>query len=302
MLKVKTLMAVLLIFLGAVSAMSEESADTVKGWKTGGVLSLTGSQISFTNWAAGGENSISANSFVNLFANFKKDRMTWDNTLDLGFGMMKQGMGEESLYYKTDDKIDFSSKYGQYAFEHWYYTGLVSFKSQFTEGFKKATDTLRISNFMAPAYLNVSIGMDYKPNDNFTLFISPLSGKVTYVLDTMLSAAGAYGVTPGERVRYEFGGFVKAQFKCNLAENISYTTRLDLFSNYLKNPQNIDVNWENIVNFKINSFFSANIHVTTLYDDDTKIDIDRNGDGVYDGKGARLQVKQLFGIGITYKF
>lgn len=302
MLKVKTLLAVLLIFLGSVSAMSEESADTVKGWKTGGVLSLTGSQISFTNWAAGGENSISANSFINLFANFKKDKMTWDNTLDLGFGMMKQGMGEESRYYKTDDKIDFSSKYGQYAFEHWYYTGLVSFKSQFTEGFKKITDTVRISNFLAPAYLNISIGMDYKPTDNFTLFISPFSGKITYVTDTMLSAAGAYGVTPGETVRYEFGGYVKAQFKCNLAQNISYTSRVDLFSNYLENPQNIDVNWENIVNFKVNSFFSANIHITTMYDDDTKIDIDRNNDGVYDGKGARLQIKQLFGMGITYKF
>lgn len=227
--------------------------------------------------------------------------MTWDNTLDLGYGMMRQGTGEDVLYYKTDDKIDFSSKYGRYAFEHWYYTGLVSFKSQFTEGFKKATDTVRISNFLAPAYVNISIGMDYKPNDNFTLYVSPFSGKITFVTDTMLSNAGAYGVTPGEIVRFEFGGYVKAQFKANLAKNISYTTRLELFSNYLEKPQNIDVNWENVLNFKINNFFSANLHITMLYDDDTKIDIDRNGDGIYDGKGSRLQIKQLFGIGITYK-
>ncbi|PLX07092.1 MAG: hypothetical protein C0596_13255 [Marinilabiliales bacterium] len=276
--------------------------DTTKNWKTGGVLSFNASQVSFTNWAAGGENSLSGNSFVNLFANYKKNKMTWDNTLDLGFGMMKQGFGDESVYYKTDDKIDFSSKYGQYAFEHFYYTGLVSFKSQFTEGYKKATDTVRISNFLAPAYINISLGMDYKPNDNFTLFVSPFSGKITYVTDTMLSNAGAYGVTPGEIVRYEFGGYIKAQFKCNLADNISYTTKLDLFSNYLKKPQNIDVNWENLVTFKINGWFAANIHLTMMYDDDTKIDIDRDGDGVYDGKGARPQIKQLFGIGITYKF
>ncbi len=275
--------------------------DTTKNWKTGGVFSFNASQVSFTHWAAGGENSISGNSFVNVFANFKKDRMTWDNTLDLGFGLMKQGFGEESLYFKTDDKIDFSSKYGQYAFEHWYYTGLVSFKSQFTEGYKKISDTVRISNLFAPAYLNISIGMDYKPNDNFTLFISPVSGKITYVLDTLLSNSGSYGVSPGEVVRYEFGGYVKAQFKANLADNISFTTKLDLFSNYLEKPENLDVNWENLVTFKINGWFAANIHLTMMYDDDTKIDIDRDGDGVYDGKGARPQIKQLFGIGITYK-
>lgn len=298
-MKIKIIAFVALLII-AISVNAQE--DTTKNWKTGGVFSFNASQVSFTNWAAGGENSLSGSSFLNVFANYKKDRMTWDNTLDLGFGMMQQGFGEGSLYYKTDDKIDFSSKYGQYAFEHWYYTALVGFKSQFAEGYKKITDTVRISNTFAPAYLNLSIGMDYKPTDNFTLFISPVSGKITYVTDTMLSNAGAFGVTPGETVRYEFGGYVKAQFKANLADNISYTTKLDLFSNYLEKPQNIDVNWENLVTFKINSWFAANIHLTMMYDDDTKVDVDRNGDGIYDGKGARLQVKQLFGIGITYKF
>lgn len=292
--------AVVVLLLFSLYIRAEEVPDSVKGWKTGGVLSLTGSQVSFTNWAAGGENSISVNSFINLYANYKRNKMTWDNTLDLGYGLMRQGTAEDVLYYKTDDKIDFSSKYGRYAFEHWYYTGLVSFKSQFAEGFKKATDTVRISNFLAPGYINLSIGMDYKPNDNFTLFLSPLSGKITFVTDTMLSNAGAYGVTPGETVRYEFGGFLKAQFKAKLADNIAYTSRLELFSNYIEKPQNVDVNWENIVNFKINKFFSANIHITMLYDDDTKINIyDDNGNLI--GKGSRLQVKQLFGLGITYK-
>ena len=300
MSKIKFFATVILLLLFSFYLRAEEVPDTVKGWKTGGVLSLTGSQISFTNWAAGGENSVSVNSFINLFTNYKKNKMTWDNTLDLGYGLMRQGSDEDVLYYKTDDKIDFSSKYGRYAFEHWYYTGLVSFKSQFTEGFKKATDTVRISNFLAPGYVNVSIGMDYKPNDNFTLYISPFSGKITFVTDTMLSNVGAYGVTPGEIVRYEFGGYVKAQFKAKLADNIAYTSRLELFSNYIEKPQNVDVNWENIVNFKINKFFSANIHITMLYDDDTKINIyDDNGDFV--GKGTRLQIKQLFGLGITYK-
>ncbi|MDD3859645.1 MAG: DUF3078 domain-containing protein [Bacteroidales bacterium] len=288
-------------FFGSLFAQTDTTQST-SNWKTGGMVSLNASQVSFTHWAAGGQNSISGNSFVNLFANYAKNKMTWDNTLDLGYGKMMQGVGEEAVYYKTDDKIDFASKYGQYAFEHWYYTGLISFKSQFDQGFKSVADTVRISNFLAPAYLNISIGMDYKPNDKFTLFISPVSGKITFVMDSLLSSQGAYGVTIGENVRYEFGGFVKAQYKVDLMKNISYTTKLELFSNYLKNPQNIDVNWENLINMKINSFFSANLHLTMLYDDDIKVKYDSDNDGIDDREGAKLQLKQLFGIGITYKF
>ncbi|MDD2634236.1 MAG: DUF3078 domain-containing protein [Bacteroidales bacterium] len=301
MSRIKLYATVIILILVSLHLRAEEVPDTVKGWKIGGVLSLTGSQVSFTNWAAGGANSISANSFTNLFANYKRGKMAWDNTLDLGYGLTRQGTGDDVLYYKTDDKIDFSSKYGRYAFEYWYYSALVSFKSQFTKGFKKNTDTIRSSNFLAPGYINISIGMDYKPNDNFTLFMSPLSGKITLVNDTLLSNIGSYGVSPGEIVRYEFGGFVKAQFKANLADNITYTTRLELFSNYLENPQNVDVNWENTFNFKFNSYFSANIHFTMLYDDDTKIAIYNDNDELV-GRGARLQMKQLFGLGITYKF
>jgi hypothetical protein len=298
----KLFFSVLFAFLVfAVFAQTDTTAP-VSNWKTGGVVSLNASQVSFTNWAAGGQNSISANSFVNLFANFKKNRMTWDNTLDLGYGKMRQGSDDNVIFYKTDDKIDFASKYGQYAFEHWYYTGLISFKSQFDEGFKTAADTIRISNFLAPAYLNLSIGMDYKPNDNFTLFVSPVSGKITFVMDTLLSAAGAYGVEPGQNVRGEFGGYVKAQYKVELMKNITLTSKLDLFSNYLHNPKNVDVNWENLITMKINNFFSANIQYTMLYDDDVKIAYDSDDDGINDRQGPRLQMKQLIGFGITYKF
>lgn len=294
---------ILATFAIVVAFSVNAQTDTIKSnWKTGGMLSLNASQVSFTNWAAGGQNSLAANSFVNLFANYKKGRTTWDNTLDLGYGKMRQGSGKDVILYKTDDKIDFSSKYGQYAFEHWYYTGLVSFKSQFDEGFKNAGDTVRISNFLAPAYLNISLGMDYKPNDNFTLFLSPLSGKITFVYDDLLSAAGAFGVVAGENIRAEFGGYIKMQYKVDLMKNITYTTKLDLFSNYLEKPQNIDVNWENLITMKINNWFSANIHYTMLYDDDVKIAWDSNDDGVNDQLGARLQIKQLLGIGLTYKF
>jgi hypothetical protein len=144
--------------------------------------------------------------------------------------------------------------------------------------------------------------MDYKPKDKFTLYLSPFSGKTTFVKDTLLSSLGAFGVTPGQNIRYEFGGYAKAQLILNLMKNVTYTTKLDLFSNYLKNPQNVDVNWENLITMKINGFFSANAMFVMLYDDDVKVNIDSNNDGVYDMQGSRLQMKQLFGIGLTYKF
>ncbi len=276
--------------------------DSVKNWKIGGMTSLNISQLSFQNWAAGGENSINGNSLINLYANYKRANIAFDNTLDMGFGIMQQVENDEIIIRKTDDKFDFSSKFGYKASKRWYYSSLVGVKSQFIEGFANVTDTIRASNFAAPAYVNISVGMDFKPNDNFALFVSPVSGKLTFVLDTLLSNVGAYGVTAGEKMRTEFGGYIKIQYKTNIGKSLTYNTKLDLFSNYVENPQNIDVQWDNLLSFKLTNLFAANFQLLVLYDDDTKIDIDRDGDGEFDGKGTRTQFKQLFGIGITYKF
>ncbi len=288
------------LFVSALAFADEPETDSNKGvWKTKGNFAINASQTSFTNWAAGGDNSITGNSFLNYSANYKKNQMTWDNTIDLGIGYMKQG---ESSFYKNDDRIALSSKYGRYAFEHWYYSGLVSFRSQFAEGLKSIADDTRVSNFMAPAYITISIGMDFKPNDNLTVLMSPLAGRTTFVLDTLLSNQGAYGVTPRENIRNEFGGFVKIEYSLNLMENVAYKTNLELFSNYLDKPQNIDVNWDNSINLKINTFLSANIRLTMIYDDDIHISYDSNNDGILDKKGPKLQLRNIFGVGLSYKF
>ncbi|NLB86307.1 MAG: DUF3078 domain-containing protein [Bacteroidales bacterium] len=295
----KTLILILILSFSYLSMFSQDESEKGK-WKSGGMMSLNASQVSFTNWSAGGQNSVAANSFVNLFANFKKNRMTWDNTLDLGYGKLFQGIGENQLIYKTDDKIDFSSKYGQFAFEHWYYAALIGFKTQFDHGFKEPTDANKISDFFAPAYLNVSLGMDYKPSDNFSLFISPLTGKMTFVTDEYLSNLGAFGVDPGKMFRPEFGGYLKAQYKVDFLKNMTYSTKLDLFSNYLEKAKNVDVNWENLLMLKINNWFSASIHYTMIYDDDININwVDADG---IDHFIPKLQIKQMIGLGLTYKF
>ncbi len=287
------------ILLILASILSSGNLFAQGGWDTKGDVALNASQTSFTNWATGGDNSITGNSFLNYSANFKRYKMTWDNSINLGIGYMKQG---EAIFFKTDDRIAFSSKYGREAFEHWYYTGLIGFRSQFAEGYKSIADSTKVSNFMAPGYITVSIGMDYKPVDNLTILMSPVAGRTTFVMDTTLSNQGAYGVLPGENIRYEFGGIVKIEYLLNIMENVSYKTSLELFSNYLKKPQNINMNWDHVVSLKINNFISANIHLTMIYDDDIKISYDSTGDGINDKKGPKLQLRNIMGIGLGYRF
>ncbi|MBQ1695522.1 MAG: DUF3078 domain-containing protein [Bacteroidales bacterium] len=310
----KFLIVFVSVLLSESLAFAQEAADSSakkknENWKLGGAASLNFSQVAFRNWAGGGEPSISGNMFFNAFANYAKDKTTWDNTLDLGYGMMRQGTKKTSvLFYKTDDKIDFASKYGRYAFKYWYYSALVGFKTQFADGYKSITDSTRVSSWMAPGYLNIALGMDFKPtfenhpNMTFSLLIAPLSGRMTFVLDSALSAEGAYGVDPGKRFRPEFGGYVKAEFKIDFLKVFTYTTKLDLFSNYITKAQNVDMNWENLLTIKLSNWFSANLSITLAYDDDIDVPVDRDGDGVYEGLGKRLQFKELLGFGFTYKF
>ncbi|MCF0206075.1 MAG: DUF3078 domain-containing protein, partial [Bacteroidales bacterium] len=278
-----------------------------ENWKVGGAASLNFSQIAFNNWASGGDPSLSLNAFFNVFANYAKDKTTWDNTLDLGYGMMRQGTKKTGvLFYKNDDKIDFSSKYGRYAFKYWYYSAMVGFKTQFTDGYQSVNDHTRISSWMAPGYVNISLGMDFKPDCGdkikFSLLIAPLSGRMTFVCDSALSAAGAYGVDPGKKFRPEFGGYVKTEFKADFLKMFTYTAKLDMFSNYLHKAQNVDFTFDNFLTIKFSNWLAANINITLAYDDDVLVPIDRDGDGIREGLGKRLQFKELVGIGLTYKF
>lgn len=309
----KYILLVILAFVAS-AVLGQEANDTTKkkkceNWKLGGVASLNFSQVSFTNWAGGGDPSISGNAFLNIFANYAKDKTTWDNTLDVGYGMMRQGTKKTNImFYKTDDKLDFASKYGRYAFKYWYYSALVGFKTQFTDGYKSVTDSTRISSWMSPGYLNVSLGMDFKPkfekhsNVTLSVLIAPLSGKITFVTDSALSAEGAFGVEPGKKLRPEFGGYVKTELKVDFLKMFTYTSKLDLFSNYIHKAQNVDFTWDNLLTIKFSNWLAANINLTIAYDDDIDIPIDRDDDGIAESTGKRLQFKELIGIGLTYKF
>jgi hypothetical protein len=289
----------LLFFAVQLQGQDNPEADTA--WKFSGTTSLNLSQLSLTNWAAGGDNSLSGNALINLAANYAKDKTSWENTLTLGFGLIKQG---DDPTRKSDDQIDLASKLGLKASDKWFYSGLLGFKTQFAQGYDNPGDAnrMKISNFMAPGYLNFSLGMDYKPSEHFSLFLSPLSSKFTFVLDDELSAAGSFGLDPGQNSRAELGAYIKMAFKKEILKNVTLDTKIDFFSNYLENPQNVDVNWDLLLTFTINEYLSASLLTQLIYDYDIKFGTDTTGDGVPDTFDARVQFKELFGLGLTYSF
>lgn len=288
-----------------------DTAAVPKIWDFGGTGTINFSQVSLSNWAAGGQSSLSALGILNIYSNYKKGKNTWNNTLDLTYGTVKL---QEQRLRKSDDRLELNLKYGRQASSKWFYTAQLNTRTQISPTYTPERDSV-VSNFMAPAFVLASIGMDYKPNPKLSVFISPFTGKFTAVLNQRMADYGAFGVEPaqrdlegnlipgtGERLREEFGGFVNVRFKNEIFKNVTLQSKADLFSNYLHNAKNIDVSWENLVNFKVNKFLSASLFVHMIYDDDILIDIDRGGDGTMDGKGPRLQLKETMGIGLSYKF
>lgn len=286
----------------AEKARARHVSDSLDGkWIKSGVFNINMTQVNLTNWAAGGFSSVSGLAMFNGTANWKKGRKAWDNSLILAFG--GQHIHDGSEPQKTDDRIELNTKYGYELHHAWYLAAVAQFKTQFTEGFN--AEGFRISNLMAPAYTLAGLGIDYKPSDKFTLFVSPLTARLVIVTDETLWYGSTdpelrvYGVKNGETTSLELGGYVRMQYTTQLAENITFMTRADAFSNYLRNPENIDVTWETLFTFKVNSWFAATLNTVLLYDHDTKFL--RFDDANLPYLGPATQFKESLGIGLTFK-
>lgn len=266
---------------------------STKVWRKGLLYSLTFSQASLNNWAAGGDKfSLSLGSVLNLYANYKKGKNSWDNSFDVNLGYVNStSLGNR----KNDDRFDLTSKYGYGLNSKLNFAVLSNFRSQFFKGYtyegSKRTFT---SNIMAPGYFLQSAGLDVKPNKNLSLFASPLTARWVFVLDDALSVRGLYGVSIGERSNFEVGAFATINFLKEIAPNIVYKTKLDLFSNYRNNPQNVDLFMSNLLSVKISKVFNVNWGVDFIYDDDARL-FGSNG------TSPALQFKSLIGLGVQFK-
>jgi len=284
-------------------------------WKKVNKASLDINEVSFVNWSAGGSNSVSGLLGLEFQRNFKKDHLVMENRAVLRFGVNKQ---QDQELRKTDDLFELHSRFGfrKDTVSNWYYSANFSFKTQFTNGYNYSkSDSNPISQFMAPAYMFLGVGTVYGEHiKSFTAYLSPLTLKSTFVLDQELANIGAFGVTKairdeegniltkGKHLRKEVGILVTSKYEAEVAENITVKNLVSLYSDYFNNFGNVDIDWEVNFKFKVNNFVRATLGSHLKYDNDVKITSDDDGDGELEVSGAKVQWKQILGIGVSVDF
>jgi len=273
------------------------SAQTPKdsAWTKEGKVGLKLSQASFSNWATGGDNAIAFDLQGMYRADYKHNKHLWMNRAELAFGMANtKSIGAR----KTSDKIFANSTYGYQVAKSLYISGFLNYLSQFANGYDYTTNPKTfVSQFMAPGYLSTGAGITWTPNKYFTAVFSPATWRGTFVINNTLSQDGAFGVKRGENLLSEFGGNLTLEGRYDILKNMNIYSRLNLFSNYLRKPQNIAVSWDVQLNMTINKWFSASLATNLVYDDNIFI-LESNGLN----KSRRVQFKELLGVGLQYNF
>ena len=270
-------------------------ADTTEteGWKSKGNVSLLFNQSSFSNWVAGGENNLSGTAGINYDFNYKKKDITWDNKVLASYGLIQSRNAPYEK--KTDDRFEFNSILGKKAFGEWYYSFFLNFRTQFTRGYKYENDPVTkvefrtpYTNFLSPAYLTAGPGLFWKKNENLKFNLAPDTSKITFVDSGFTLPDEAYfGVEQGKSLRYEFGFYASGYYKLNIMTNISAENTLNLYTNYLEDPQNVDIDYSLNIVMRINKYMSTNLSFQAIYDDNA-----------FRG----LQTREVFGLGVNFGF
>lgn len=282
----------------ALFAAEPAAADTTKPkavWNKGIATTIGFSQLSLTNWAAGGAGQLTLNTYADLYAKLTKGKFIWENELQAGYGFIESF---DTGYKKSDDRLILDSKFGYRAVPKLYLSAVFNFRTQFARGYNG--DEI-VSDFFAPAYTSLGLGIDYTPVKNVSINFAPLTGKVTMVREEYLRTR--YGNAEDQFARFELGAQLKVDAKLEV-ENFKVATSLVLFSDYLNKPQNIKVNWDVNAEAKISRFFSVTLRTNMIYDDNVilnKTKILPNGDKL-EYQAAGVQFKELFSIGFTYTF
>ena len=283
----KTMISLWLTTLTVVPCFAQDAKKEEKdGWSKTGIFTLTVNQGSLKNWAAGGEqNTLGITSVLNLTINHKKGKYNWNNYFDIGLGF--QDASSFNRFRKVDDRIDITSKYGYAVTRKWYATLLLNVNTQSLPGYDYA-DTLsqKISNFFTPGKILLSAGADFRPNEHFSLFISPISIKWTFKIDNDFYGIDKFGVAANKRSYSAIGAYTSIKYNKSFSRWASYIGRLDLFSNYKRNPQNIAILFTNLLTLKFNKWLGSTVSLDMIYDDDIL---------------KKLQMKEIFGLGITLK-
>lgn len=296
----------------ALTTIITSKPDTISYWTNKNILGIDISEIAFVNWSAGGTSAITGLVRGHLKRDYKDDNQVWSSELIFRYGMNKQ---EGIELRKTDDVFKINSTYGYRTdtLSNWYHSAKFNFNTQFTDGYNYPNTKNPISKPFAPAYTFLGIGSEYiyKP-EKLNIYLSPLTLKSTLVLDQALADAGAYGVKKavydvdgnlvlkGERSKTELGILATSYIEKEVFTNITIKNRLSLYTDYLHNFGNIDVDWQSYADLKVNEYVKANVGFNLVYDED--IDVIKEENGVKINEGAKVQLKQVLGIGLEYVF
>ncbi len=311
-------------------ALETENKDTV-AWIHGGSVSIGINEGFLHNWAAGGEiASLAVNGLFDGNITYINHGSIWSNSLNLAYGL-NYAYSNSFVPRKTDDRIDFTSKFGS-RLNHstdFFYSALFNFKSQFTHGYDYTIPNwqhMPTSDFLSPAYLTLALGMEYRKGADISLFLSPLAAREVLANSkyTSLSPQGAFGIDSGKTSKFQLGAYFSGRYKTKINKNMDFSTRLDLYCNYLAkdakndagvvvkkdNPGNIQVLWDNIFVLKAYKALSLTFGLTVAYDNNfpysntyidktTNLPVKKNQPG--EGLGW-VQVNQVFTLGLAYKF
>lgn len=278
------------IFLGMYASAQETkvdspATDTLKAWSIQAQNTLMLNQAAFSNWVGGGANNVGWLAGVNYNLTYEKGKYLWENIIVLGYGQNNtKGVGTR----KTQDVINLSTNFGKEFVKNWYLSTGASLQSQFAAGYEDGNnpEAAKLSNFMAPGFVNIGVGVTYRPNDNFTMTLRPANARMTFVLDEELQKAGTYGLkNDGDSMLFQFGFLGTAIYKMKLMENISLINTGSVFSNYIDHPERLVLSYGAVLNMKINRFISTNITVDVLYDHN---------------QIQKTQLKQTLGVGFAY--
>ena len=297
-----------LLFVFLFASVTVFSQDTLHfgNWTMRGKLSMNLSQSYFSNWSAGGTSNLTTIGKYTMSFDYKKNRHGWNNWLDLALGY-SVFLDTEPL--KTEDKIEYITAYRYELHKHWYFTVLGKFATQFAKGYDYDVDsTDYISKFMAPAWTDIGPGITYEPVDWFSVNLSPATAAWIIVNDEKLADLGSFGLEPAvydtngvlvshaKESKFMFGAKMMMVLSYEIVKNVNVGTKLELFSDYLNNPQAVDVNWQVLIGFKINDWLNVDLQTTLLYDEDIMI-TDKDGN-----TGPRTQFREFLMLSIGYAF
>ncbi|PQJ75614.1 DUF3078 domain-containing protein [Polaribacter gangjinensis] len=272
----------LLFSLLTINSFSQKKTDSIPKWKMHGRFAFIFNQSSFSNWASGGENTVAGNININYDLNYKKDNLNWDTRLITSYGLSHIS---NKGYRKTDDRFELNTLLGLKTGKYWFLSFIGNFRTQYTKGFDYKKDPkVLVSEFLSPAYLTYGPGMLWKKSNDLNFNIAPATARYTFVSDFF---SGKFGVEEGKNTAFSLGFNFSSYYKFGIMENVEMENILTLYTDYLANIGNVDVDYQTNVRFIVNRHLKMHMTFHTIMDDDAS---------------SRVQFRQLFGLGVNYSF